>query len=101
VSLDVAFPTEPDWRASVTVREDADLAREITGRLRAAGTPRRTSVTDLLSLRPAYWRSVVGAPPIAPERERVLEGGRRLHRILGLIFSPEGQLEVRVHDDRI
>jgi hypothetical protein len=92
---------EPDWRTALTVREDLELARELTGRLRAPGAPRRTSVTDLLSPRPAFWRFTVGPPPITAERERTLEGGRRLHRILGLVFAPEGQLEVRVHDDRV
>jgi hypothetical protein len=92
---------EPDWRAAVSVREDPDLARELTGRLRPPATPRRTSVTDLLSPRPAFWRFTVGPPPITPERESILESGRRLHRILGLVFAPEGQLEVRVHDDRV
>jgi hypothetical protein len=96
-----ALPDEPDWRPAVTVREDPELAQELTARLRKVGSPRRTSVTDLLSLRPAYWRRTVGAPPMAPEREALLESGRRLHRILGLVFAPEGQLEVRVHDDQV
>jgi hypothetical protein len=96
-----SFAAEPAWQGSVRVREDLDLAREITERLRPPGAARRTSVTDLLSLRPAYWRIAVGPPPITPERELVLEGGRRLHRILGLVFAPTGQLEVRVHDDRV
>ncbi|MGA8274761.1 MAG: hypothetical protein WB789_00920 [Thermoplasmata archaeon] len=99
--LAASFPPEPEWQGSVSVREDLDLAREITGRLRPPGTPRRTSVTDLLSLRPAFWRFTVGPPPVTAERERVLEGGRRLHRILGLVFAPKGELEVRVHDDRV
>jgi hypothetical protein len=101
VSLSTTSSPEPDWRPSVTVREDPDLAREMTGRLRPPGSPRRTSVTDLLSLRPAFWRFTVGAPPITAEREQALEGGRRLHRILGLVFAPEGQLEVRVHDQQV
>jgi len=96
-----ALPAEPDWRRAVSVREDLDLARELLSRLRPTGSPRRTSVTDLQSLRPAYWRFTVGAPPIAPDREALLESGRRLHRILGLVFAPEGQLEVRVHDAHV
>jgi hypothetical protein len=96
-----ALPLEPDWRAAVTVTEDRVLARELTSRLRPVGAPRRTNVTDVLSLRPAYWRRAVGAPPIAPEREAMLESGRRLHRILGLVFAPEGQLEARVHDAHV
>ncbi|HXQ49034.1 MAG TPA: hypothetical protein VN842_04565 [Thermoplasmata archaeon] len=101
MSLSASLPPEPDWHASVTVREDTELARELTGRLRPPGSARRTSVTDLLYPRPAFWRFTVGPPPMTPEREVVLEGGRRLHRILGLVFAPEGQLEVRVHDDRV
>jgi hypothetical protein len=96
-----AVPTEPEWRGAVTVREDAELAREITARMRPPGSPRRTSVTDLLSLRPAYWRFTVGAPAMTPEREALLESGRRLHRILGLVFAPEGKLEARVHDAQV
>ncbi len=57
-------------------------------------------MTDLLAPRPAFWRATVGAPPVTAEREAVLEKGRRLHRILGTVFAPQGQLEVRVHDDR-
>jgi hypothetical protein len=101
MSLGTSFPPEPAWQSSVSVREDLELAREIRERMRPAGSARRTSVTDLLSLRPAYWRFTVGPPPLTPEREALLEGGRRLHRILGLVFAPAGQLEVRVHDERV
>ncbi len=101
MALGTSFPPEPVWQGSVTVREDLELSREIRDRLRPAGAPRRTSVTDLLSLRPAFWRFTVGPPPLTPEREALLEGGRRLHRILGLVFAPSGQLEVRVHDDHV
>ncbi|MCI4373181.1 MAG: hypothetical protein L3K02_06015 [Thermoplasmata archaeon] len=101
MSLGASFPPEPDWQGSVSVREDVELARELARRMRPPGAARRTSVTDLLSLRPAYWRFTVGSPPITPEREALLESGRRLHRILGLVFAPQGQLEVRVHDDQV
>jgi PD-(D/E)XK nuclease superfamily len=101
VALAPAAPPEPDWRSVVSVTEDQLLGRELAGRMRPAGAPRRRSVTDLLAPRPAYWRLTVGAPPLAPERESVLQDGRRLHRILGLVFAPEGALEVRVHDDRV
>jgi hypothetical protein len=100
-SLGPALPVEPDWRPAVSVREDPELARELVGRLRPPGTPKRASVGDLLSPRPAYWRAVVGPVPIPPEREAVRGGGRRLHRILGLVFAPEGRLEVRVHDREV
>ncbi|MCI4365768.1 MAG: hypothetical protein L3K10_06900 [Thermoplasmata archaeon] len=100
-SAPLPSPGEPDWKGAVTVREDPELARELTARMRAPGTPRRLSVTDLLSPRPAFWRATVGPTPLPPEREAYVESGRRLHRILGLVFAPEGQLEVRVHGAQV
>lgn len=94
-------PGEPEWRTAVSVREDEELARLLVARLRPAGSPRSVSVTDLLAPRRAYWRAV--GPPVAlsAEREQRLEGGRRLHRALGLVFAPRGALEVRVRRDGV
>jgi hypothetical protein len=101
VALTPSFPPEPAWADALSVEEDPDLAAELTARMRPAGRAPRTSVTDLQALRPAFWRTTVGAPPVSPAREQVLEGGRRLHRILGQVFAPVGQLEVRVHDGAV
>jgi hypothetical protein len=94
-----ATPGEPDWRVAVSAREEAELARVLSARLPAPGSPRSVSVTDLLAPRRAFWRQV--GPPVAPspEREARMEGGRRIHRALGLVFSSSGALEVRVRRD--
>lgn len=92
-------PGEPEWRSAVSVHEDEALARALGTRLRPLGAPRSVSVTDLLAPRRAFWRSV--GPPIAfpEERELRLEGGRRLHRLLGPLLAAQGSLEVRVRRD--
>jgi len=90
------LPGEPDWREAVGAAEGEELARVLGARLRPSGSPRSVSVTDLLAPRRAYWRAVGPPVPVPFEREQRLEGGRRLHRALGLVFSPRGALEVRV-----
>lgn len=87
---------EPDWRSAVTVREDPELAAEIDRRMETASGERPVGVTDLLALRPAFWRLTSPPLPIPPARERRLESGRRVHRVLADLFAPEGSLEVRV-----
>jgi hypothetical protein len=83
------------------VREDPELANELTARMRPPGSPPGVSVTDLLSPRPAFWRRTAGPVPMPLEREALLEGGRRLHRILGLVFASQGTLEARVHGNGV
>ncbi len=90
------LPDEPDWPSAVSAREDEELGRQLRARLRPAGSPRSVSVTDLLAPRRAYWR-LRGPPiPVSVEREQRLEGGRRLHRTLGVLFASQGALEVHV-----
>ncbi|MGA8543029.1 MAG: hypothetical protein WB947_05785, partial [Thermoplasmata archaeon] len=86
---------EPDWRAAVSISEDAELARELILRLPPAGTARPVSVTDLVAPRRAYWRAV---HPVRFDEARQLrvDLGRALHRRLGVALSAEGTLEVRV-----
>jgi hypothetical protein len=89
---------ESDWRAAVSVREDPELARELTEKLADPTAPRAVSVTDLVAPRKAYWRAVA-AVPFEPERQRRLDVGRALHRRLGAALSGDGALEVRVRRD--
>lgn len=89
---------EPDWRAAVAVREDPELARLLAARLPDPSAPRPVSVTELLGLRPAFWRALAPVA-IEPERQRRLDLGRMLHRRLGVALSAEGALEVRVRRD--
>ncbi|HLM90960.1 MAG TPA: hypothetical protein VK424_02760 [Thermoplasmata archaeon] len=93
--------TEPEWRNSVTVREDPELARWFASHLPPADAPRSVSVTDLLGLRPAFWRATAPPPPSSPEREARLESGRRVHRELGVLFAATGELEVRVRREGV
>jgi hypothetical protein len=80
----------------VTVREDPELAAEIGRRMETASGERPIGVTDLLTLRPAFWRMTSPPLPVSPARKRRLESGRRVHRALADLFAPEGSLEVRV-----
>ena len=96
MTSDPEAEAEPEWRPGVTVREDPELARWFAARLPSPDAPRSVSVTDLLALRPAYWRTTGPPPPSSPEREARLEGGRRVHRGLGVLFAATGELEVRV-----
>ncbi|MGA8663457.1 MAG: PD-(D/E)XK nuclease family protein [Thermoplasmata archaeon] len=88
--------TEPEWRGTVSVREDPELAQWVTGHLPSPAAPRSVSVTDLLGPRPAFWRATAPTPPSSPERDARLEGGRRVHREVGALFAASGELEVRV-----
>ena len=90
--------TEPEWRSTVAVREDPDLAALLTARLPPEGAPRAISVTDLVSPRRAYWRAISPVPASA-EREERFDLGRAAHRRLGVALAGEGALEVRVRRD--
>jgi hypothetical protein len=87
---------EPEWRSSVTVRVEPELAAELVRRFARTSGERSVGVTDLLSPRQAFWRWT--SPPITtpPERQARLDAGRWLHRVLGSVLAPEGLLEVRV-----
>ncbi len=87
---------EPDWPASVHVREEPDLAAEIQARLTSAERRRSVSVTDLLALRQAFWKAVAPPVPVPEERKARMDVGRFLHRELGALLARDGQLEVRV-----
>jgi hypothetical protein len=93
---------EPDpWASAplldlVTVSEAPELSSELAARLPLPSSPRAVSVTDLLSVRRAYWRKVRGPAPVAVDRELKLEEGKRWHRRLGDALAAEGSLEVRI-----
>ncbi len=82
----------------MTVREDEDLAREISDRMPAPTSLPPISVTNLVSPRSAYWRGIA-AVPVAPERRDRLDLGRRWHRRLATVLAPDGAIEVRVRRD--
>lgn len=88
------LPVERDWRASVIVREDGDLAGELRRRCPPEGTPRDVAVTDLVALRRAFWRRVAPVPVSETRAERI-EVGRALHRRIGGVLAELGPLEVR------
>ncbi len=88
--------SEPEWRSSVVVRTDATLTAELTARWETASGQRAVGVTDLLALRPAYWKGIAGPVSIDPVHRARLEAGRRLHRELGPLLVPGALLEVRL-----
>lgn len=83
----------------VSVREDPDLERELVARLGRGSGVRSVGVTDLLSLRCAYYRAVLPPVPIPPARQARLDLGRAVHRGLGARLGREGILEARVRRD--
>jgi len=87
------------WEEVVTVREDAELERELQDRWGRASGRRSVGVTDLLSLRRAYYRAVLPPVPIPPARQARLDQGRAVHRALGVRMAREGTLEARVRRD--
>jgi hypothetical protein len=85
-------------RSALEVREDAALGRELRDRMPPPDAPRDLSVTDLVALRPAYWRA--RAPvPLAPIRVSRIELGRRLHRRVSAALETYGPAEVRIRRD--
>jgi len=92
-------PSPRTWEAVVSVREDVSLEDELLGRFAQQSGDRAIGVTDLVSLRRAFYRGVAPPVPIPPERQARLEEGRALHRALGARLSGEGTLEARVRRD--
>jgi len=92
-------PSPIPWEAVVSVRGDAALERELTSRLERETGQRSVGVTDLISLRRAFYRAFAPAVPIPPTRQARLDQGRALHRTLGTRLAREGTLEARVRRD--
>jgi len=89
------------WEAVVSVREAVELTRELVARLARETGRRSIGVTDLISLRPAFYRTVAPEVPIPPARQARLERGRLFHRALGARLAREGTLEARIRRDGI
>jgi hypothetical protein len=92
------LPTSPgpDWRSAVTVREDLELRKELSGRLARTSGERSLGVTDLLVPRHAFWRITTPPVPLSAERQARVDAGRWLHHVAGSVVAPDGLLEVRV-----
>lgn len=84
---------------SFTVEPRPDVAAELWGR-RTVPRPPTVWVTDLLDLRPAYFRRVQPVT-VTPERREAQWAGERLHRWAGGVLGGEGRLEVRLHREGI
>lgn len=87
-----------DWRSTVRVTRHDSLGRELLARRPADATSAAVRVTDLLDLRPAFYRSRV-ALPVSPKRRARQEVGRDLHVLLGGALAPPGQFELRFQRD--
>ena len=94
--VDAAASEPGSWERTVTVREDSALATELVARLVAETGERSIGVTDLVSLRRAYYRFVAPEVPIPAARQARLDQGRAVHRALGARLAQEGILEARV-----
>jgi len=87
------------WEAVIRIRDDPPLEAELLSRLERTTGPRAVGVTDLVSLRPAFYR-LVGPPVALPAaRQARIDQGRTLHRMLGARLAGEGTLEARVRRD--
>lgn len=86
----------PEWAAALSVREVPEVENELRSRYLQSRGQRAVGVTDLLALRPAYYRRVGPPAPIPPDRQQRLDQGRALHRELGARLANEGTLEARV-----
>jgi hypothetical protein len=92
-------PSPEGWAAVVSVRAEASLEEELSVRFGQEKGERSIGVTDLISLRRAFYRAVAPAVPIPPARQARLDQGRALHRTLGTRLAAEGTLEARVRRD--
>ena len=92
-------PSPNPWEAVVSVQGNAALEQELVARLDRGGGQRSVGVTDLISLRRAFYRATAPAVPIPPARQARLDQGRALHRTLGVRLAHEGTLEARVRRD--
>ncbi|HLM70957.1 MAG TPA: hypothetical protein VK423_06220 [Thermoplasmata archaeon] len=87
------------WEEGVRVREDPALEAELISRFAKETGLKAVGVTDLISLRRAFYRTTTPPVPIPPERQVRLDAGRELHRALGGLLAREGILEARVRQD--
>lgn len=85
---------------SVEVRSRPDLSDELLRRQSAAADRVPVGVTDLIDLRPAYWRRVHPVP-FSPEQQARLERGRTLHAEFARAVARPDHREVRVERDGI
>lgn len=77
------------------------LTERIASRFDADRQELPVSVTDLLALRPAFYRRRGAVPPADPARQQRLEAGRRWHSRIADRLPGEGSFEVRVRRGEI
>jgi hypothetical protein len=99
VSAAGSVPFNDPWKAVVSVREEESLDAELVARFAGQTGQRSVGVTDLISLRRAYFRLLVPDLPIPAARQARMDQGRVVHRDLGTLLSREGTLEARVRRD--
>ena len=81
------------------VRAAPALDQEFAARYSRQTGLRSIGVTDLISLRRAFFRWQAPAVPIPESRQARIEQGRAVHRDVGALLSREGILEARVRRD--
>lgn len=89
-------PLTSPWESVVSVGEDTQLGQELATRFGAQTGQRAVGVTDLVSLRRAFYRVTTPPVPIPPDRQARLDQGRAVHHALGSRLAAEGILEARV-----
>ena len=99
--VDPVTPAPGPWERTVSVREDPAVETELVTRLADGSGQRSIGVTDLVSLRRAFYRFIAPQVPIAASRQARLDQGRAVHRTLGGRLAREGILEARVRREGI
>ncbi len=88
------------WAEALEVVPAPEVAAELLARRAEGGSVRSVWVTDLVDLRPAYWRSTAPVTP-SPERRALMEAGRETHVRVGHVLAAARYREVRLQREGI
>lgn len=88
------------WSEGVRVEPAPDVALELLARREGTAERRSVWVTDLVDLRPGYWRNVAPVAPTA-ERRALMEAGREAHVRVGHALAPARYREIRIQREGI
>lgn len=88
------------WADGVRIAPAREAAAELIARRAGLEGRRSVWVTDLVDLRPGYWRNVAPVVP-TPERRALMEAGREAHVRVGHALAEARYREVRLQREGI